>query len=642
MKKPILFFILFIILVGIGAGTFFVFKEIEKIKAYYNVKLNSTKFLPVDFPVQNYFLFDIGVTDVNQDGIFDIFTTNHNSKQSLLIGKGNGVFYPNQIDDYGLGQNHEYHNTEPLKNINRFNKPGIYIYNSETPIGLAIYKIGLDQKLRGEISCFTSNIRIPYKAGMKVSSSKTQINSKFSKFKLNFTCQDEGLLFLKYDPGSHPLNIKIDSSIRLNDIYIGNSLINPQSHEIEFILRDRHAMAWSDYNKDGIQDVFIARGGLKHKLKDYPLDLKDELFAGTDSSFSAVPDSMIFSKDGCSGRQAMWIDINNDSFNDLYITCSRGENLLLIQDSTGNFDEAAEKFNIGFYSCKRLKWFDLNSDRYLDLVFVDEKQDKIQIWVNEKQHFSLFQEISCKEVKDIDIIDIDNDLDFDIFVTSSKKNLLLEYNSVTKNFKPNNLKNQHLPSSGYSTTFLDVNNDGYTDVYTFPTGLFKFDPLTNQFSNNNELNISSPENSLFFNTIAIWPDFNNDGYRDALIAYTPRFPPIAGYGFGFPASNYRDVKTFLFLNIPTQKNNWLEVELTGPQNTLNPFGTKVVLSTNSKKQVQFIGQNENSDYSQGDFRLYFGLGEENEATLEVYWNNGEKTIFPIKKVNQFLKLSYSS
>jgi hypothetical protein len=49
-------------------------------------------------------LMDIGVTDVNDDGHIDIFTSNHNSRQSLWIADGKGG-YRDMLSAWGLDQN---------------------------------------------------------------------------------------------------------------------------------------------------------------------------------------------------------------------------------------------------------------------------------------------------------------------------------------------------------------------------------------------------------------------------------------------------------------------------------------------------------------------------------------------------------
>ncbi|CAN5263008.1 hypothetical protein BH18ACT4_BH18ACT4_12690 [soil metagenome] len=52
-----------------------------------NVGAGAT-FVTRDDPLVGYALFDLGVVDANGDGVFDIFSTNHNERQSFLVSVG--------------------------------------------------------------------------------------------------------------------------------------------------------------------------------------------------------------------------------------------------------------------------------------------------------------------------------------------------------------------------------------------------------------------------------------------------------------------------------------------------------------------------------------------------------------------------
>src|SRR5215831_5393141 len=48
-------------------------------------------------------IMDVGITDANGDDVLDIFTTNHNYRQDLLIADGKGG-YRDMLTEWGLDQ----------------------------------------------------------------------------------------------------------------------------------------------------------------------------------------------------------------------------------------------------------------------------------------------------------------------------------------------------------------------------------------------------------------------------------------------------------------------------------------------------------------------------------------------------------
>ena len=70
-------------------------------------------------------------------------------------------------------------------------------------------------------------------------------------------------------------------------------------------------------------------------------------------------------------------------------------------------------------------------------------------------------------------------------------------------------------------------------------------------------------------------------------------------------------------------NHWLEIKLIGSSGNRQALGAEVEVVTPDGVQLQAIGQSEGSHYSQGHYRLYFGLGQHRTVnTVKVYWNNG--------------------
>ena len=81
-----------------------------------------------------YRIFDLGVVDVNYDGNLDIFTSNHNHGQYLLLGDGKGSFSDNVSSDWGLDQDRDFPGLEYAGTQPEIDRPGLYIYWLEKSI----------------------------------------------------------------------------------------------------------------------------------------------------------------------------------------------------------------------------------------------------------------------------------------------------------------------------------------------------------------------------------------------------------------------------------------------------------------------------------------------------------------------------
>jgi hypothetical protein len=80
---------------------------------------------------------------------------------------------------------------------------------------------------------------------------------------------------------------------------------------------------------------------------------------------------------------------------------------------------------------------------------------------------------------------------------------------------------------------------------------------------------------------------------------------------------------FLNKNI---ENHWLQVQLVGPPSNRQAIGARVTVVTPAGRQMQQVGGAEGSHYSQGHYRLYFGLGTHPKPSkINVTWPDGHAT-----------------
>ena len=269
-------------------------------------------------------LFDLGVVDVNSDGMLDIFTSNHNHGQLLLLGDGKGNFSENVTSQWGLDQNPQFPGLEFSGSEPSLDAPGLYIYWQDRNLVIKNHKTDNTDAIEGVIK-FSAPMTIKENNDYQVEVKNDELSTGAIISEVRFVSQSENGDFI-FNPHnvSLPIALEIDEKFPLEQIYIGNQKINPDSHQFTSYLRDRHGMAWADYNDRGLVDVFIARGGLKARMNQVPERFTDELLINDNQENKTFKESITGSgiiKSGCPALQTAWVDVNNDNLLDIYTVC---------------------------------------------------------------------------------------------------------------------------------------------------------------------------------------------------------------------------------------------------------------------------------------------------------------------------------
>jgi len=85
------------------------------------------------------------------------------------------------------------------------------------------------------------------------------------------------------------------------------------------------------------------------------------------------------------------------------------------------------------------------------------------------------------------------------------------------------------------------------------------------------------------------------------------------------------------------KNHWLELELVGTKKNRQAIGARATVNTSDGSQLQEVGNSEGSYYSQGHYRLYFGLGPHKKADgVKIRWPDGYQQEFKDVAGNRLL------
>jgi hypothetical protein len=178
---------------------------------------------------------------------------------------------------------------------------------------------------------------------------------------------------------------------------------------------------------------------------------------------------------------------------------------------------------------------------------------------------------------------------------------------------------------GWSSSFIDYNNDGFVDIYK-ANGALKHlygqeDQLFENMGDGKFTDVSTESGKYFLKELvgrgACFGDYDNDGDIDGYIV------------------NLNDYGAFLRNNKGNQ-NNWLTLKLVGTTSNRDGIGSTVKITSGGK--VQTAQKKSTTGYlSQNDPRMHFGISK-NEIVekVEIRWPSGKIQLLENIKANQIL------
>lgn len=424
-----------------------------------------------------------------------------------------------------------------------------------------------------------------------------------------------------------------------------------------------------DYNRNGLLDLFLLNhspGSFSRDMADsqhirVPDDLStgfDKLYRNNgDGTFSDISGEAGILEVTGYGLGAVVADLNNNGWPDIYVSNDISPNdVLYINNGDGTFtDKARDYLKHTSYAGMGIDIADLNNNGWKDILQVD--------MVPENYH---------------DRKTMSYGIDYDNFKARLNQGFFHSYTQNTLQINNGTDDSGDIVFSeiarmagvaytewSWSALFGDFNNSGYKDIlvtngypkavndYDYLIDIFQLDRsgtegefMESRYQLFEQLHDIKLPNYLFENNGGITFENVSEkwGFTDANYSYGAAYADLNNNGsldlvinnLNAAASVYRNNAPELF------DNNYLTVELRGPDGNRSGFGAEVILTTSSGKQ--FLHQTPYRGYqSSMDPRLHFGLGDAAVVdSLEIFWPDGRYELITGLNANRRIRVEHSS
>jgi tetratricopeptide (TPR) repeat protein len=413
-------------------------------------------------------------------------------------------------------------------------------------------------------------------------------------------------------------------------------------------------MIQADFNNDGCMDLLILRGAWEFPVR------KSLLRNNCDGTFTDVTKQAGLAEPATRTQAAVWADIDNDGFVDLFVANENAPSQLFRNRGDGTFEDISHSAGvdkIGF--SKGVVAADYDSDGYPDF-FVSNLYGANFLYHNNRNR--TFTEVAERAGVQLShsqsfaswFFDFDNDGWPDLVVNSfffspdeslrdylglphSANTLKLFRNMKDGTFrdvtKEMALDRVHQPMGA---NFGDVDNDGFLDMY-LGTGGPEYGFLLPKVLLRNhdgkffvDISSSAGIGDLHKGHGTAFADLQNDGREDILTSM----------GGATPA----DAHAFRVFENPGNDNDWINIKLVGVKSNRAALGTRIKVTVKDEASgTRFIYRTVSSGGSFGASPLaqHIGLGKSAHiVSVDISWpasNTSQK--FTGVKPNQFIQIS---
>ncbi len=419
-------------------------------------------------------------------------------------------------------------------------------------------------------------------------------------------------------------------------------------------------MIQADYNNDGCMDLLVLRGAWEFPIR------KSLLRNNCDGTFTDVTKEAGLAEPATRTQTAVWADIDNDGFVDLFIGNENGPSQLFRNRGDGTFEDISHSSGVDKIAfTKGVVAADYDNDGYVDF-FVSNLYGPNFLYHN--NHDRTFTEVAQKagvQLPDSQsfataFLDYDNDGWPDLLVNSFsfsadeslRSYLGLPHSAETpklfKNMKDGTFKDV-TKEVGLDRVYApmgvnvgDVDNDGFLDIYLGTGGPEYGFLLPKVLLRNNEgksfvdISPSARIGDLHKGHGAAFADLQNGGYEDILTSMGGATPG--------DAHAFRVFENPGTENASDKKNDWINIKLVGVKTNRAAIGARIKITVENKgKGTRSIYRTVSSGGSFGASPLaqHIGLGKSASLrSVEISWPaSGTSQKFSDIRSNQFLQIT---
>ena len=411
-------------------------------------------------------------------------------------------------------------------------------------------------------------------------------------------------------------------------------------------------MIQADYNNDGCTDILVLRGAWEFPQR------KSLLKNNCDGTFIDVTAAAGLAEPATQTQTAVWADIDNDGYLDLFVGNEQSPAQLFRNRRDGTFEDISHKAGIDRvgYS-KAVVAADYDNDGYVDFYVANLNGDH---FLYHNNHDGTFSEVAAQagvqkpsQSFPAWFFDYDNDGWPDLLVSSyyvSVDETIRSYLGLTPNAETmklyKNLGNGTFrdvtEEVGLNRVFMpmgsnfgDIDNDGYLDIYLGTGNPSYGSLLPNVLFHNHEgkfftdVTAASGTGELHKGHGVAFADIERNGNEDLL----------EEVGGAVPG----DAHAFRLFQNPGSGNDWINVKLAGVKSNRSAIGARIKLTVeNDGKKQRAIYRTVGSGGSFGASPLeqHIGLGKAARIlNLEIWWpaSNTRQNFANVEK-NQFIEI----
>ena len=553
----------------------------------------------VDENIDNYFDFfayvynggGVGIGDINNDGLSDIYFTGNEVPNKLYLNQGN-LKFKDITEAAGVAGNGKWNNGVTLADVNQDGLLDIYVckggwnetedqrrnllfinqgdltfkeqakeYGLDEP-GYSIHASFFDLDNDNDLDLYVTN---------RPDSFDLPLTQMVRQKKLSPTTSRDRLF--------------LNENGKFRDIATQAGIVNNFGYALSVVT--------SDLNNDGWTDIFVANDfaeGDYMYINQKNGTFKEQITKATNhiSMYSMGTDVA---------------DINNDGFEDIYVSEMLPADYQRSKVSMPSMDIA------GFHNI-------VNAGMHKQYMHNALHMNQGNLFFSEISQLSGVAKTewswSCL------LSDFNNDGKRDIFVANGYKRDVFDGDAQQKlqEFVQANKHKYNSPQEMLEKGFKDFINV-YQPIkvknYLFKnTGDLKFENASDTWG----------FNETSFSNGAALADLDNDGDLELIV-------------------NNLDEESFIYENTSSSTTNYLKLKLNGPKGNSNGIGAKVTIYHQGNLQY-FENKTVRGYLSSNDPVVHFGLGQVSKVdSIKVMWTNGNVNLIKETKANQLIQVDYA-